>query len=210
MPAATNLSAFPRTIIGKAGHRLAKEGLIPAVLYGAKRKAVALSVNRHDFELLMTHHSAGSTIIELELEGEKAPVNAMIREIQTSPVKGEVVHIDFLEVQMNKPVHAAVTLRFVNDAAGVKAGGILTTSFHEINVEAKPNDLPEEIEVDVAALEVGDSLHVKDIVAPKGVVVLDDPEEVLASVQAPRVEEVIEEAAEEAEPEIVGAKPEEE
>jgi large subunit ribosomal protein L25 len=213
MAASTTLVAYPRTVIGKANRRLAQDNRIPAVLYGPERETVALAIDRHEFEQLMSHHSAGSTILELEVEGEKKPVNAMIREMQTNPIKGQIIHVDFLAVQMDKPVHAVVTLRFVNDPAGVKAGGILTTSFHEINVEAKPGDLPEAIEVDVASLEVGDSLHVSDVVPPSGVAILDDPEEVLVSVQAPRLE-VEEEAVvgeEEAlEPELVSGTPEEE
>jgi large subunit ribosomal protein L25 len=210
MAATTVLQVFPREIIGKANRRLAHDNRIPAVLYGPGRETVSLSVDRHDFELLMSHHAAGSMIVELEVEAEKKPINAMIREMQVSPVKGEIIHVDFLVVQMNKPVHAVVALRFVNDPEGVKAGGVLTANFHEINVEAKPGDLPEAIDVDVQALEIGDSLHVSDIASPKGVTILDDPEEVLVSVQAPRVEVEVEEVVEEAEPEVVGTKPEEE
>lgn len=210
MTASTNLAAYPRDIVGKASHKLAGENRIPAVLYGVGRESLPISVNRHDFELLMSHHSAGSTIVEIELEGEKKPINAMIRELQTNPVKGTILHIDFLAVAMNKPVHAVVALHTVNDPAGVKAGGVLTVNFHELNVEAKPADLPEVIEIDIEALEIGDSLHVKDIVAPAGVTVLDDPEEVLLSVQAPRVEAEEEAVTEEAEPEVIGEKPAEE
>src|SRR5664280_2551221 len=162
------LTAFPRLVIGKeANKRLVRENRIPAVLYGPARDSVAISVNRHDFGQLMSHHAAGSTVVQLEVEGEKKPVHAMIREMQTSPVKGNILHVDFFAVEMNKAVHAAIALRFINDPAGVKVGGVLTTNFHEINVEAKPADLPESLDVDVAALEIGDVLHVKDIVAPK-------------------------------------------
>ena len=209
MTASTLLPVFPREIIGKASHKLAGENRIPAVLYGPGRDTVSLSIDRHDFELLMAHHAAGSMIVELQIEGEKKPINAMIREMQTSPLKGQIVHVDFMVVQMNVAVHAVVALHFIGDAVGVKAGGILATNLHEINVEAKPGDLPEAIEVDVAALEIGDALHVSDIVAPKGVMILDDAEEAVVSVQAPRaeVEEVV---AEETEPELVGGKAEEE
>lgn len=207
MTASTILPVFPREIIGKANRRLAHENRIPAVLYGPGRDTLSLSVDRHDFELLMSHHATSSMIVELQIAGEKKPVNAMIREMQTSPVKGQIVHVDFFVIQMNVAVHAAIALRYVNDPVGVKAGGVLTMNFHEINVEAKPGDLPEAIDVDVAALEIGDVLHVKDIAAPKDVTILDDPEEVLVSVQAPRVE-VEEEVVEEAEPELVGGKPE--
>ncbi len=210
MAASTILKAHKRDVIGKSSHRLAPEGLIPVVLYGTGRDAISLSVDRHDFELLISHGSTGSTIFELEVEGEKTPVNALIREMQVNPVKGGIVHIDFLAVSMDQLIHASITLRFVNDPAGVRAGGVLTTNFHEINVEAKPGDLPEVLEVDIAALEIGDSLHVRDIVAPAGVTILDDADEVLISVQAPRaeVEEVVE--GETAEPEVIGEKAEEE
>jgi large subunit ribosomal protein L25 len=208
MTASTILPVFSREVIGKASHKLAHENRIPCVLYGPGRESVSLSVDRHEFELLMAHHASSSIIVELQVEGEKKPINAMIRELQTSPVKGQIVHVDFLVIQMDVAVHASIALHFVNDPAGVKAGGILTTNFHEINVEAKPGDLPEAIDVDVAALEIGDSLHVSDIVAPAGVTILDDLEEVLVSVQPPRAEVEEEGAAEAAEPELIGGKPE--
>jgi len=210
MTASTLLPVFPRTIIGKANRRLSHENRIPAVLYGPGRDTVSLSIDRHDFEQLMLHHASSSIIVELQVEGEKKPVNAMIREMQVSPIKGEIIHVDFMVIQMDVAVHASITLHYVNDPEGVKAGGVLTTNFHEINVEAKPGDLPESIDVDVAALEIGDTLHVRDIVAPKDVTILDDPDEVLVSVQAPRVEEEVEEVAAAVEPELIGGKDEEE
>ena len=210
MTASTLLPVFPRTIIGKANRRLSHENRIPAVLYGPGRDSVSLSIDRHDFEQLMSHHASSSIIVELQVEGEKKPVNAMIREMQVSPIKGEIIHVDFMVIQMDVAVHASITLHYVNDPEGVKAGGVLTTNFHEINVEAKPGDLPESIDVDVAALEIGDTLHVRDIVAPKDVTILDDPDEVLVSVQAPRVEEEVEEVAAAVEPELIGGKDEEE
>lgn len=210
MTASSILSATPRTVIGKANRKLAQEGSIPAVLYGASQKPVALSVDRHDFELFVTKHALASTIVELEVEGEKKPINVMIREIQTSPLKSKVLHVDFLAVSMDKPVHAAIPLKFVGDPVGVKAGGVFTTNFHEVNVEAKPKDLPTTLELDVASLDIGDALHVSDVIAPAGVTILDDAEEVLVSVQAPRLEVEEEGAAEAAEPELIGEKAEEE
>lgn len=210
MSEATVLNVSPRTVIGKANRRLAEADQIPGVLYGMGRDAVPVAVSRHDFELFMSHHAAGSTLVEIQLEGEKKPVNAMIREVQTSPLKGSIMHVDFLAVALNKPVHAVVALHLVNDPAGVKAGGVLTVDLHQLNVEAKPAELPEFIEADVAALEVGDTLHVADIAAPKGVTILDDGELIVASVTPPTVAVEAAEVAEEAEPEVIGAKPEEE
>jgi len=207
------LNVFPRTVIGKSSRHLGAEGRIPAVLYGMGRDAVSIEIVRHDLEQFMVHHATGSTLVEMKIEGEKKPVNAMIRELQTNPIKGTVIHVDFLAVSLDALITAVVSVRLVGDPAGVKAGGVLTTERHELNVEAKPGDLPEFIEVDVAALEIGDAIHVSDIVVPKGLTLLDDAESVVAAVAAPAVEE--EPEAEEgavaaAEPELIGAKSEEE
>jgi large subunit ribosomal protein L25 len=209
MSESTVLAVHPRDLIGKSSTRLAGAGLIPAVLYGMGRDPLNLSVDRHDFELLMTHHSAGSTLVEIQIDGEKQPVNAMIREMQTNPLKGTIVHVDFLAVSLDVPVHAVVSLRLINDPAGVKAGGVLTVDRHDLNVEAKPANLPEFLEFDVSALEVGDSLHIGDIIAPEGVTILDHAEDIVASVTPPTVAVEAEEG-EITEPEVIGAKAEEE
>lgn len=210
MTASSELTAYPRETIGKASRRLAHSGRIPAVLYGAGRDPIPLAIERHDFDLFTAHHAAGSTVVELRIEGESKPVNAMIREVQHSSVKGTPMHVDFLSVSMNKPVHAVVPLHLVGDSEGVKAGGILTVNLHELNVEAKPGDMPEAVESDVSALEVGDSLQLSDITPPAGVTLLDDPETVVASVLAPRLESEEEASLEAAEPEVVGKPSEEE
>lgn len=209
MTATSELAASQRTVIGKAASKLAQTGDVPAVLYGHGREPLALTLSRHDLELFFAHHSAGSVLVGLSVDGKK-PINAMVREVQHSPVKGTMLHVDFVEVSMNEVVHAVLPLHLVNDPQGVKAGGILTVNIHEINVSSKPGDLPEVLEWDVAALEIGDSLHVGQIVPPKGVSITDDPEAVVASVQTPRVEMETEEGAEVTEPEVIGAKTEEE
>jgi len=166
-------------------------------------------VGRSVFELLVSHHVSSSLLVELKLEGEKKPLHAMIREMQVGPVKGNILHVDFMAVDMNETVHASIALHLVNDPEGVKKGGVLTVDRHELNVEAKPGDLPESIDVDVSALEIGDSLHVRDVVAPKGVVLLDDMDGILASVTPPTVEAEAEEVAGAAEPELIGKATEE-
>ncbi len=205
----TVLEAIKRDQIGKANRQLAGTDRIAAVLYGLGREAMPISIGRHDFELLMSHHVSSSLLVEIKLEGEKKPLHAMIREMQVGPVKGNILHIDFMAVDMNETVHAAIALHLVNDPEGVKKGGVLTVDRHELNVEAKPGDLPESIDVDVSALEIGDSLHVRDVVAPKGVVLLDDMDGILASVTPPAAEEeeVTETVA--TEPELIGKDAEE-
>lgn len=209
-PVSSTVNAAPRDVIGKANRRLAGKS-VPAVLYGFGVEPQALSIDRHDFELFMAHHAAGSTLVELQIEGQKGTINAMIRDVQRSAVKGGILHVDFLAVSMDKEVHAVLPIHLVNDPAGVKAGGLLNASLHELNVTAKPGDLPEAIELDVEALEVGESLHVSDVTAPAGVTIIDDPDLIVASVVPPRGPEAEEAALEEgAEPEVVGAEKEEE
>ncbi len=213
MSASSEIIATSRDLIGKSSRKLAYVNQIPAVVYGLGREAKSIAVNRHDFEQWLVHHSAGSAVIDLKVEGEKAVLPAMIRELHHSPVKGDVMHIDFMVVNMDVVVSATVPLHVVGDAEGVKAGGVLTINMHEINLEAKPADIPANgIEIDVSALEIGDALHVSDLTVGAGITITDDAEEVVVSVQAPRAEEP-EEGAEGAvatEPELIGAKDESE
>jgi len=200
------LKAAPRDIVGHANRKLAPEGLIPAVIYGAGREPLSIEVPRHEFEMYMTHHGAAG-VLKLDLEGESKDVNAVIKDLQHAPVKGNVIHIDFLAVRMDVAISSTAPLSFINDPAGVREGGVLTIAVHEVNIEALPADLPESIEVDVAELTIGDSLHIGQVTPPKGVTLLDDEETVICSVTAPTVEveeEVTEGAEEAAEPELIG------
>lgn len=216
MTESTTLNVSPRDVIGKSAHRLAPAGLIPAVLYGHGREPLPLSVDRHEFEMLLAHHAAGAALVSLKIEGHSKPVSAMLKEVQMSPVKTVPIHIDFLEVSMDEAVHASVSIHLVGESPGVKAGGLLVTNMHSLNIEAKAKDLPEVIEVDISGLQVGTSLHVGDVVPPAGIRILDDPEGIICSVGAAHVVTLEEEeaeaaaAAEEAEPELIGRKSDEE
>ncbi len=205
MTEATTLTAHSREIIGRANRRLASAGQVPAVLYGvgfAEGKPIA--VDRHDFDQFITHHGT-SALISLVLDEKKKPVNAVVRDVQYSPVKGSVLHIDFMAVRMDQAIHATVPLRLVNDPAGVKAGGVLVIDMHEVTVAALPADLPEHIDVDISELQVGDSLHLGAVPLPDDVELVGDPETIVCSVQAPRTEvEEVPAIEEGAEPELVG------
>ncbi|TLM72658.1 MAG: 50S ribosomal protein L25 [Actinobacteria bacterium] len=208
---AATIKAARRTVIGKASRRLKGAGLIPAVLYGRGRETVSISLDRHDFEQFLAHGAGHTPILRIEVEGEAKPVDAVIKSIHRDPTKDTVRHVDFLAVSMDRPIHASVTIHFSEECAGVKAGGVFTANLHGVEVEALPKDLPEAIEADISALEVGDNLHVSALIVPAGVTVLTDPDSVVCSVVAPRVE--VEEAApveEAAEPEVIGEKSEEE
>ena len=211
MTESTEIHARVRETTGKQNRRLSASGEIPAVLYGPVRDTVSLALDRHDFELTMSHHGAGSTIVSIDLEGEKKPVNAVIRAIQRSPVKGTILHVDFLAIRMDQKLQATVSFSFVGDSPGVKAGGVLMHSMRELMVEAFPADLPESIDVDISELNLGHAITVADLVAPEGVEITDDPESVICSVTVPSAEPIEEELAEEAaEPQVIGEETSEE
>jgi len=212
MTETTSIIAQPREVRGKANRRLAEAGLIPAVLYGAGRETMSLALDRHDFEVMMSHHGAGSTLVTISIEGEKKPVNAVIKEVQHSPVKGNILHVDFLAIRMDEKLQAKVSFHFVGEPPGVKAGGILMHNLREVLVKALPAALPDSIEVDVSDLEIGDSVNVSDLTAPEGVEIVEDPESTVCSITLPTAEPVEEEEVEEEElePELIGEEPAEE
>lgn len=194
------LKADHRDVVGKSSRRLARQGRVPAVLYGAGIEATNLSVDRRDFERLMHSATVGSTLVDLYVEGRKDPVHCIIKEVRHDAVKGTVEHIDFWAVKMSRALQTTVPIAFVGSSEGERSGGVVVHALRELRVEARPKDLPEHIEVDLTPLAVGDSLTVGDLTPPAGVTFLDDPETVVASVMAPAVAveaaPAIEEAAE--------------
>lgn len=190
-PNDAKLSAKVREITGKSSHKLYGEGLVPAVVYGPKIETQSLAIDRRDFDHLMHHVSVGSSLIDLSIEGQGKALDVIIKEVKHDEVKGFVKHVDFWAVDMGHTLQTAISITFVGSAEGERAGGVVMHALRELKVEARPKDLPEHIEVDVTALNIGDALTVADIAAPVGVTLLDDPEIVVASVQAPTVEEEV-------------------
>lgn len=166
--------------------KLRNDGNIPAVVYGNKNDSKAITINSKD--LSKTIKEVGRNgIISLDVEGTSYEV--MLSEYQKDALKNRVYHADFLIVDMSSEIEAQVRVELVGDAKGVKEGGVLQQSIHELNVTAKPKEIPESIEVDVTGLEIGDTLTIADI---KGnYKIANDEEEVIASVLAPRQEEEV-------------------
>jgi large subunit ribosomal protein L25 len=219
---AVKLKAVVRTPgVHSAVTELRQTGQIPGTFYGKKIDAVSLYVDEEQFRDVM-HTDAGSNVmIELDLtndKGDEAPglkgkQVAMVKELQRNAITGAILHVDFVKVSMSEDIHAAIPVVINGDAAGVKLGGVLQHSVRELNVKCLPGDLPEQYELTVTDLEIGDSIHVRDLTAIPGVEILDDPDEILVSVVPPaKIEEEApaEEAEAEAEPEVIGEKKEEE
>lgn len=207
---ATSLKAKKRDNFSRATtNQLRKEGFIPAVVYGKEKETKTVSVD--NVELLKTVRDEGrNAIISLDIENSET-VDVMLHEYQTDPVKGEVIHVDFYVVDMTKEMDVEVALRLEGDAAGTKEGGVLQQPLYELQVRAKPRDIPEEIVVDVSDLGIGDSIAISDLPVSDKYEFLDDPETTVAVVLAPDTEEETDEDVDfSAEPELVGADEEKE
>jgi large subunit ribosomal protein L25 len=208
------LKAQPRTNVGRSAVRKLKaRGFIPAVIYGGKVKPQPLQVAARDVNAMMSHASGENVLVELEIVGEKSSRTALVQEVQHSPVGGEIRHLDFHAISMDETIQAEVPLEPIGTANGVKNfGGLLEQSLRALAIECLPRDLPDRITVDVSALNIGDSIHVRDIQLPSGVTAKVPLDLTAFSVLAPVVEEepvvaVAEAAA--AGPEVITEKKEE-
>lgn len=162
-------------------------GMVPAVVYGVRVENTMISVPSVAFEKVLKVAGETSTIV-LDLAGQK--IDVLIHDIQFHPVKGFPIHVDFLAIDMNKPVEVSVPLEFIGVAPAEKEGlGTLTKALHEVSIEALPKDLPHSISVDVSKLlTLEDQIHAKDIVLPKGVTMITDADEVVALVTVAKEE----------------------
>lgn len=178
-----------RDQIGKTTALLAKEGRMPAVVYGHSQEATPISLSVPEFSKIL-RDSGESTV--LDLEGLGKPLQVLIHDVDRDPVSNLPRHADFYAIEKGAKVEVSVPLSFVGESMAAKLGANLVKVMHELPIEAAPADLPHEIEVDVTALAaVGDQIHVKDVKLPKGVVATADAEEVVAIAQ--EVEEETEE-----------------
>lgn len=197
------LEVEPREARGsRSARRLRRTGMVPGVLYGGSHKeGVSFQVGDRDLRRILVD---GAALIDVKLGKEKT-VPAIVKDRQLHPVRDEVTHIDFLEVDLAEKIHATVALELTgaDEAVGVKEGGILDHSTREIEIEALPTDIPEFITVDVSALDVGATLTLDQVTAPDGVeIVHEHPQDVVvASVVLPTK---VEEPEIEEETELVG------
>ncbi len=192
-----------------ATKQIRRDGMIPAVVYGKEKDTQTVSVP--NMELLKTMRDEGRhAIISLEIENANT-VDVMVHEYQTDPVRGDVTHIDFYIVDMSEEMDVAVPLHLEGEAQGTKDGGVLQQPLFELQVRAKPRDIPEEITVNIDHLEIGDSIAVQDIKVSGQFELIDDPETTVATISAPEAEEEETTASSDSvEPELVGAGEEEE
>lgn len=186
------LQAEIRESVGKALNSLRKGGFLPSVVYGRNFEPVAIQIKYKDFEKVFKK-AGESALISLKIGDKEEPT--VIKDIQKDPVSDRIIHADFYKVNLSEKIKAKVPIVVKGESEAVKAGGILLKTVTELEVEALPQDLPHELEIDISRLQnFGDHIQVKDILISDKVKLEANPEDIVALVQVPR-EEVIEEAA---------------
>ena len=207
-----SLAANPRKKTGKGAARQARFAKqVPAVIYGHGRPTQPLMLDALSLEQALAGIEPASTVIELTVDGKKT--RTLIREIQRHPIRPDIIHVDFYEIHADEKVTLKVPVHLVGAPDGVRnAGGVLDQVTREVEIEVLPENIPDRVELDVTALMIGDSLHVRDLTIPNAVI-LTGADLTIATVVPPRAEEVAaptpEAATEVAEPELI-RKPREE
>ena len=191
----------PRSLRNKLRH----EGKIPAVVNGYQIESTPISLDNAVMEKVLRQHGL-NTVLTMEIDGKK--VNTLIHNYTTDTFTSKLTHIEFLSVNMNEVTEVEAEVVLVGEAAGVRAGGVLTQTLYSVTVAATPDKLPENVEVDVTDLEIGQSLSVADLKVDGDYEIVTDAEEQVVTITEAQVEE--EETTEEAsEPEVIGEKEEE-
>ncbi len=210
MSSVIQLNGSRRERLGKGGARKARAaGQIPGVLYGHGETPVAVALDLREFQTAMRGHKGGNALVNLKLDSGE--FTALIRDAQYDPLSRAVLHLDFQHVSLTETVDIEVEVRSSGLALGVKdGGGILETIVRTLEVRCLPTAIPDAIVVDVSALNIGESIHVRDIKL-EGVTILTDPDATVLTVVPPTVEEAATPGdaaatAGPAEPEVVGAK----
>lgn len=186
--AEVRLPAVKREELGKGSARRARAaGRVPAIVYGSGMDPVPIEVSRR--ELVTAFHSdAGmNTLLDIEVDGQNTL--ALAKDLQRDPVKGTLLHVDFVKIDRRKEVEVEVPVHLVGEAPGQKEGGVLEQPLFALHVRCLPLEVPESIEVAIGALEIGDSLRVGDLPPNDRYEVLNDPDAVIASIAAPVSEE---------------------
>jgi large subunit ribosomal protein L25 len=174
--------------------KLRAAGRIPGVCYRRNAEPAPISLDPRELDLLLRKASAGmNTLIDLKVAGggDFDGRQVLVKELQRNPITGAFLHADLYAVDLAQKIHVSVPVHLKGTAAGVAiGGGIMDHATRELDVECLPNAIPEELAVDVSALEIGDSIHVRDLVVPDGVEILNDPDVSIVSVVAPAAAEV--------------------
>lgn len=197
------LKAEPRTVLGKQVKALRREGRLPAVIYGRGHTPISISLDLHDASRVLPTITS-SQLVVVDVNGSLH--TTLVREKQRQPVTGSLIHIDFQEVSLTEKLRTNVMIELIGESPAVKnLNGIVVSAREVVEVEALPRDLPDRLTLDISSLvEIGDTLHVRDLILPPRVEILDDAEEMIVVVTGQAAEEEVAEAeVSAAEPEVI-------
>lgn len=193
------IKAKIRKKLSSKANSLRKEGLLPAILYGPKLKNIPLEISLKEFEKI-EKKIGESSLLRLTIEDKKKSYQVLIKEIQREPISGRPIHVDFYQPLLKEKIEAKVPLNFKGEAPAIKLGGTLVKTIQEIEVKSLPQNLPEEIEVDIGKLKTfEDAIFVSDLKLPKGVEIMRSKDDIIARVLPPEKQEELKEAKEELE-----------
>jgi large subunit ribosomal protein L25 len=194
------LKATTRKTTGNSPARaLRRDGQSPGVLYGPKTEPVLLSVNIQELERILKKGNVGSIILNLVIQnGKKFTKPAMIKELQSHPVSGDFLHIDFYEIDLQSKINVMIPIVTTGKCKGVEVGGLLQIVRREIEVLCMPGDIPEAVQIDITDLDIGDSVHIEEIPLGENVEIVADMNYTVVTVVSPKMEELPEEEEEEA------------
>jgi len=209
------LKGEKREVFGKnASRRLRKGEKLPAILYGENTPSIPLIVPKKDIIKILKSETGENTIFEVSFDSEKR--NIMIKELQRDPVTDELLHVDLIQIAMNKAIRVSVPVVPVGEAVGVSSeGGFVDFINREVEIECLPKEIPEQIKIDISDLHIHQSIKVGDVKLSEGVEILSDKEAVLILISVPKKEEIVEEEkeeeviTEEEEPEVIKKEKEE-
>ncbi|HEX9505519.1 MAG TPA: 50S ribosomal protein L25 [Acidimicrobiia bacterium] len=180
------LATEKRTELGsRPAGRLRRQGKVPAVVYGLGTDSVPVTVPSRELQHILAGESGANTLIALDVDGES--VLTLARQIHRHPTRGELVHVDFIRIRRDVAVSAEIPLHLVGEPTGVRDGGLLEQLMFHLTIEAMPGNIPVAIEIDVAALAIGDQLHVSDIPLAAGVAAQAEGDTVVVQIAAPRI-----------------------
>ena len=195
-----SLKVSTRTLSGKGGARQTRRnGNVPGVLYGLSADPVRLQVDAREFETLLQGDQGEHAMLQLEFE-DRPELNgpAMIKEVQHHPVRDNAVHTDLQRIDLSKRIHTVVPIRLEGHSRGVIEGGVIDHQTREVEVSCLPMEVPDAFPISIEEMDIGDSIHVRDLVIPDNIELLTSGDRALAAVHAPRVivEEVVAEEEE--------------
>lgn len=185
-----SLKAIKREAVGNGPSRvLRREGKIPAILYGPKTEAIKLTIDRLDLEPIFKSGAVAQKLLRLEIDGVDGKRNVMIKEMQTHPVSQQLLHLDFYEVTMDNKLKVMVPVVTTGKSVGVEMGGMLQLIRRELEVLSLPDQIPENIAIDITDLDIGDSFHVEDLQLEDNVEIPADVNFTILTILSPKAEE---------------------